>query len=123
MADLELRRAKRYRLVAPSDYWWLGQGMSIKAGRGMTQNISNIGAMITSDECPPLGSRIEVTVFIPRRPDSRDQLKLHGEGFVVRVEENTMVCQSDAKGFAASVQFYPEPLGNAEETCPDRSES
>lgn len=75
-----------------------------------------------SEACPPVGVNIQMSVFVPRRPESRYQLELHGEGRVVRVEEALPISQGkSAKGFAASVHFYPESLSDIEELSRNRN--
>jgi hypothetical protein len=42
-------------------------------------------------------------------------MKLNGEGVVVRVESERMGLDQQPIGFAASVQFYPEPMDTSEQ--------
>lgn len=112
---LLMQRAKRFECAAPVAFWWpLAQG-AVQSGMGVTQNIGNSGVMIAANECPPAGVHIQMTVFLPRFEGSGYAMKLHGEGVVTRVESETLDSDERPIGFAASVQFYPEPMDASEQ--------
>jgi hypothetical protein len=124
MTDLEMRRAKRYGLTAPVDFWWPSTEGSVQASRGVTKNISSCGLLVVANQCPSAGSPIQLTVFLPRRHGGGLQLELHGEGTVVRVERNSTTPRGELQsGFAASVQFYPELPDASEHPDKDRSDA
>jgi hypothetical protein len=107
MTDLELRNANRYRVAAPVDFWWPSPRGSARARRGVTRDISSRGVLVITDECPPVGAAIQMTVSLPRRKGRSHPLELHGEGVVIRVQSEKSNSLGE-RGFAASVHFYPE---------------
>jgi hypothetical protein len=122
MTEWDLRSARRYQMAAPTDFWWLEPSGATREGHGITRDISNTGVMIMSEECPSVGVRVQMSVFVPRRQESRNHLELHGEGRVVRVEETSATPQGEStKGFAASVQFYPESFSDVDQLNGDGS--
>ena len=110
-----MQRAKRFECAAPVAFWWpLANGV-VQSGTGVTQNIGNSGVSVTATECPAAGTRIQMTVFLPRVKGNDYAMKLHGEGVVVRVESEKLGSDLRPTGFAASVQFYPEPMDASEQ--------
>lgn len=111
MAPFYLDRAKRFEISAPVTFWWSYDKAPAKSGKGITRNISKSGIMVTASECPPAGARIQMNVRIPQSEDRKYGMELHGEGTVVRVDEDAAAGSgAKPKRFAASVQFYPEPM-------------
>jgi hypothetical protein len=124
MPDLEMRRAKRYGVAAPVDFWWPSIEGSIQASRGVTKNISSAGLLVVANQCPPVGSRIQLTVLLSRHRGGGLPLELHGEGTVVRVECDRTTPRGELEsGFAAAVQFYPELPDASEYPGKDRSDA
>jgi hypothetical protein len=109
MADLYLRQETRYQLNAPVSYWWSCSKGEIQEGNGVTRDISQTGVFVETAECPPAGTPVQMTVSLPRLGGDGSGMKLHGEGVVVRVEDNnTAKTKTLGKSFAASVRFYPD---------------
>ena len=114
MTGLYLDRPKRFELAVPATFWWSYAKGPAKSGKGVTNNISNSGVLVTTNECPPVGARIQMSVLMPRAEGKGYGMELHGEGMVVRVQEDTPAGSgAQSKGFAASVQFYPEPIDSS----------
>lgn len=113
--SLLIQRAKRFEIAARVAYWWSPTKGVVQSGTGVTRNIANSGVLIAASECPDAGSPIQVSIFIPRIGGKGYGMKLHGEGVVVRVESATMPPDLRPTGFAASVQFYPEPMDGSEQ--------
>ncbi len=121
--DLELRHSKRYQLAAPVNFWWLSPDGSIRASQGMTRDISSSGVLVVTSDCPPSGTRIQMTVLLPRRDGSGHGMELHGEGTVIRLEESANPRQQKRRSeFAASVHFYPEIPDDSEHLSQAHSE-
>jgi len=109
MADLERRRAPRFKLTDPVQYWWLAPSGSVQACQGMTQDIGIGGVMVVARRCPPKGVRVQMTIHVARHDGVESALTLHGEGIVVRVETGKATKPSQrSKGFAALMHFYSE---------------
>ena len=53
---------------------------------------------------PPAGVRLQLDILLPKLDESGPGLRLNGEGVVLRT-----CAEGTERGFAASVQFYPEP--------------
>jgi hypothetical protein len=59
------RKQIRYPLRAPIAYQWRnGQGQE-QRGRGWTQNVSEQGALVSSDKCPAAGDLVNLTLRVP----------------------------------------------------------
>ena len=116
MTAFYLDRAKRFEVVAPVTFLWSRAKGPAESGKGVTKNISKSGILVATKECPPPGARIQMTVRMPRAEDKGYGMELHGEGTVVRVETDASA-GSGARpiGFAASVDFYPEPVTPSEQ--------
>jgi hypothetical protein len=107
---MELRRNKRYILSAPVRFAWASHGGSIHNGEGITRDINEFGAYVLTDNLPSVGALIDLDVLLPNREDFAPGMRLYGEGKVIRCEPNGNKDTGTREGgFAASVQFYPEP--------------
>lgn len=110
-----LDRANRFEFSVPVSFWWSRAKGSTQSGKGTTRNISSSGVLVATNECPPVGVAVQLTVFMPRTASKSHAMELHGEGTVVRVESDvTSRSGGEPKGFAASVHFYPEHIDFSE---------
>jgi PilZ domain len=121
MVVLELRREKRFEVAAPVDFWWPTQRGSVRTSHGITRDIGNSGVLVTAEECPPVGTHIQMTIRVPKQRSSGRPLELHGEGTVVRAEEIGLTPRRGLKCFAASVQLYPEMPSGSEQPSRTRT--
>ena len=118
-----MQRTKRFECSAPVAFWWpLGQGV-VQSGLGVTRNISNSGVLIEASECPAVGTPIQMMVFLPRIEGNGYRMKLNGEGVVVRVEGEETGLDQGLTRFAASVQFYQEPVDGSEQPAKDSAKA
>jgi len=116
MTALYPGRASRFELSAPVSFWWSHEKGIAHFGKGVTKNISHSGILVTANDCPPAGARIQINVRMPRLGSSSHVVELHGEGTVLRVEGDAADGSSNrAKEFAASVSFYPERVDISEQ--------
>ena len=111
---IELRKARRYPLSAPVRFMWAPREGKPQTGRGVTRDINIAGVYVQTDALPPVGSRIQMELVLPRLGDTGPGMQLAGEGVVLRSEpcSDTGVAASPG-GFAASIQFYPETTASA----------
>ena len=110
-----MRKEVRYKIAALATFWWSYQGGTASAGQGVTQDISQGGVWVVSDTAPPPGSRIQMTVTLPRIEGSRYGMRLAGDGVVVRSESFEGAKEHNGPpGFGASIQFYPEQVGDTD---------
>jgi PilZ domain len=85
-ATQEARRAVRYSLRASAIFTWIDERGHRRAARGYTRDISIKGAYIAADLCPPRGTSVTISVFLPAQPDERTCIRVKAEGRVLRVD-------------------------------------
>ena len=103
-AVVELRRSRRYRLLAPTSFSWERPDGQLQEGRGTIRDISDRGVFVTGYVVPPVGARLDVDVYLSSLEEGGANVHLHGEGTVVRVEQES----ESTKGFAATLAFQTE---------------
>ena len=102
---IELRKGNRYRLNAPLQFLWAPQNGVPHSGQGVTRDINASGVYVRAKVFPPVGSRVQMEILLPKLADAGHGMHLNGEGVVVRVDSHVGTREG---GFAAKVQFYPE---------------
>lgn len=108
-APVELRRAKRYQLSAPTIFVWAPQDGISQSGDGETRDINTFGVYVLTNSLPPVGARVQLEIMLPTLTETGFGMHLQGEGVVFRREPSgSDGTGSSPAGFAASVQFYPE---------------
>ena len=117
----ELRQAKRYRIVVPVSFWWIGKDEAAYTGLGNTTNISTNGAFIASASCPPVGAAIALEIHLPCLPGARREMELYGEGIATRYVDSETTSVND-NGFAVRANFYPQRSHTPEELDPSTEE-
>jgi PilZ domain len=106
-AAVELRKSRRYRLLAPATFLWERSDGLLMEGKGMIRDVSDRGVYVAGDVAPPIGSHLDVDVYLPSLEPGSGAVQLHGEGTVVRVDREA----EGTKGFAAAVAFQTEAAG------------
>src|SRR5450755_1228291 len=82
----EARVTRRYPIAAQVSFQWRGSDRAWFHGTGITRDISASGALILSDDLPPLGAEIEVMVMVPSvKRGATATGRLTGTGTVVRL--------------------------------------
>jgi hypothetical protein len=99
---VELRKSRRYRLLAPTSFSWERPDGQLQEGRGTIRDISDRGVFVTGYVVPPVGARLDVDVYLSSLEECG--ANVHGEGTVVRVDQES----ESTKGFAATVAFQTE---------------
>jgi hypothetical protein len=108
-SNIDLRKAKRYRLSAPALFLWAHQEGTPQSGRGITRDINAAGVYVLTDMLPPVGALVQLDILLPKLEDPGFGMSLAGEGVVLRAEPHGAQGAGTSKaGFAASVNFYPE---------------
>ena len=79
------RRAIRFPLEVRTEFWWTDKGIE-KHSEGRTRDISEMGAFILADACPPCGIQIRFKVFLPVLSGFEPQTRVEAVGEVLRVE-------------------------------------
>jgi hypothetical protein len=82
---MQLRQATRYQSSSPTFYRWDSSEGQPHQGEGMTLDISTQGVFIRAIACPPVGTHIELEVWLPKLHKGSPGILLYGEGQVLRV--------------------------------------
>jgi hypothetical protein len=67
-------------------FWWTDTGIE-KWSEGRTHDISEVGAFVLADTCPPSGIQIGFKVFLPVLPGFEPKARVEAVGHVLRVEQ------------------------------------
>lgn len=114
---VELRKSRRYRLLAPASFSWKRPDGLLQEGRGTIRDISDRGVFVViRDMVPPPGTHLDVDVFLPSLEVRSGAVHLHGEGTVVRVDRQA----ESTTGFAAAVSFQTEAASGPTVVNPKR---
>ncbi len=101
-ASLNLRVSVRYALQARVVFQWNAHDGAEKVGRGQTRDISQKGAYIETEDSPPTGTRVAMSIFLPALGGEARGLRVDAEGRVVRVEPRQETESGVASGFAVA---------------------
>jgi PilZ domain len=105
---MELRNRVRYRLSADAVFAWEGAQHNRLQGKGITRDISLAGAFIFTSTCPPLGTTVELDVFLsPPSGTAGKNVRIRTEATVIRVEHS-----APFEGFAAVSQDFKLLFGS-----------
>ena len=95
-------------------FFWAPQTGPPQSGEGMTRDVNTTGVYVKAEETPPVGALVQMDIMLPNLAPSGPGLHLTAEGVVLRVDQRGAKCAgTNGGGFAASVQFYPEPSESA----------
>ena len=87
----------RYRLSADAVFAWEGAQHDRLQGEGITRDISLAGAFIFTSTCPPVGSTVQLDVFLPPILGAAGKrVRIRTSATVLRIENS-----AGSKGFAA----------------------
>ncbi len=99
---MERRISLRYPLHAETVFAWDDEYGQHRERHGHTRDVGRKGAFILAAECPPNGSRVALSVFLPASNGETGTLRMEAQGCVVRAES---AGESEARpGFAVSHQ-------------------
>jgi hypothetical protein len=94
----ERRKGKRFRLrLAVLFSWRDAQGL-LQSGEGWSRNIGSRGAYVRTNTAPPIGTLLEMNIFLPELGYKIHTAEIHAKGQVARVDCELM---GQASGFAA----------------------
>jgi hypothetical protein len=113
---LELRKSKRYRLLAPVSFLCERPDGLLQEGKGTIRDISDRGVFVTGDLLPQCGAHLELEVYLPSLDAGATAVQLYGEGTVLRVDQEEGI----TKGFAATVAFQTEAASGPTVVNPGR---
>jgi hypothetical protein len=111
------RRAIRFPLEVLTVFWWTDSGIE-KRSEGRTRDISEMGAFVLANACPPSGIQIRFKVFLPVL-GFEPQTRVEAVGQVLRVERSNGL--NGPHGFAiltrqTLLQFKNDALEQEEES-------
>ncbi|HXZ11712.1 MAG TPA: PilZ domain-containing protein [Candidatus Sulfotelmatobacter sp.] len=101
-ASVNLRVSVRYALQARVVFQWSAHDGAEKVGRGRTRDISQKGAYIETEDFPPAGTQVAMSIFLPALGGDACVLRVDAEGRVVRVDEKQETVSGIASGFAVA---------------------
>jgi len=94
----ERRGSKRFRLHLPVVFSWRDSAGTVQSGEGSTGNISGRGIYVRTKVAPPLGTTVEMNVFLPQSAYCLRAGEIHAKGQVTRIDHEP---QGQLCGFAA----------------------
>ena len=98
----ELRNRVRYRISGDAVFAWEGSQKCRLLGEGVTRDISLAGAFIYTRTCPPVGTAVELDIFLSPAPGNGGRtVRIKTQATVIRVEHS-----GTAEGFAATSQDF-----------------
>jgi hypothetical protein len=77
------RTAVRYKLRLPVVFYW-NDGTE-RVGGGFTSDVALDGALIVSQTRPPIGSTVQIEIFLPSPNQSEERFRIECTGVVTRV--------------------------------------
>jgi len=80
------RKTFRYSLQAQVMFSWEDRHGARQDASGRTLNISHKGAYVIAAECPAVGARVSLTIFLPALGGETRTLHLETKGRVTRAE-------------------------------------
>jgi hypothetical protein len=106
---MELRNRVRYRLSADAVFAWEGIRNSRFLGEGVTRDISLTGAFVFTPTCPPVGSTVQIDVFLTSdRSKGRKAVRIRTKATVIRVDHS-----ATSEGFAVASQYFALQFGSS----------
>ena len=95
---VERRKHRRFKLRAPVQFLWKSSGAGRQSAEGNTCDISPHGVFVQTQSCPPLGTNVQIDVFLVN--NSGSPIVMRASGNVVRIEK----AQESLPGFAVPIK-------------------
>jgi hypothetical protein len=96
---MDRRRAPRFRLRLVVALSWKDEAGVVSGTQGYSRDVNTGGIYVESEVSPPLGTYVEMNVFLPKPASSIRPVELHAEGRVVRIDPT--ISSTQPGGFAA----------------------
>ena len=94
----ERRGSKRFRLRLAVVFSWRDAQGIVQGSEGLSCNISSHGIYVRTKLAPPVGSAVEMNVFLPQPAYDIRAAEIHAKGHVTRIDQGTIAPMC---GFAA----------------------
>jgi PilZ domain-containing protein len=108
---MELRKRVRYRLAANAVFAWESAQSSRLLGQGVTRDISLAGVFIFTSTSPPVGTAVQLEIFLPPLLRGTQGARIKTEATVIRIEHS-----GGAEGFAVVGHGFSLFSGETQET-------
>lgn len=99
---LEQRCKTRYRLHSTVEFSWQERNGVTKRGTGGTGDISSDGVFVVTSGAPPVGSKVQLEVTLPK-------FQGEGAGTILRCEAQVVRCEAEGFAAVAELEFGIEP--------------
>ena len=96
MADR--RKGKRFRLRLAVLFSWRDAQGRLQSGEGWSRDIGSRGVYVRTDTAPPVGTLLEMNIFLPELGYKIRTAEIHAKGHVARIDCERI---GQACGFAA----------------------
>ena len=94
----ERRGSKRFRLRLAVVFSWRDTQGIVQSGEGASRNISSRGIYVRTKLAPPVGTAVEMNVFLPQPAYDIRAAEIHAKGQVTRIDLGPI---NGTYGFAA----------------------
>jgi hypothetical protein len=94
----ERRISRRFRLRLAVVFSWRDAQGIVQSGEGSSRNISSRGIYVRATSAPPVGTAVEMNVFLPQTAFDIRAAEIHAKGQVTRVDQGPL---AQPCGFAA----------------------
>ena len=78
----------RFLLQTAVKFWWTNGSGEALQGEGRSRDVSEHGAFVFAPNCPPVGTRLQLTIDLEGIPDEIGALPVEVQGKVLRVEQS-----------------------------------
>jgi len=94
----ERRKGKRFRLRLAVLFSWRDEQGRLQSGEGWSRDIGSHGVYVRTDTAPPIGTFLEMNIFLPELGYKIHTAEIHAKAQVARVNCERV---GQACGFAA----------------------
>jgi hypothetical protein len=94
----ERRKGKRFRLRLAVLFSWRDAQGRLQSGEGWSRNIGSRGVYVSTGTAPPIGTLLEMNIFLPELGYKIRTAEIHAKGQVARIDCERM---GQPCGFAA----------------------
>jgi hypothetical protein len=99
LIDMRSTRTEiRFPVEASVEFWWQDSQGATHHGLGRSRDISEHGAFVFAEHCPPKGDRVELKILIDEIADAGKVFHVHVKGNVLRVDK--ILSEHEGYGFA-----------------------
>jgi PilZ domain len=86
----ERRGSKRFRLRLAVVFSWRDTQGIVQSSEGSSCNISSRGIYVRTKLAPPVGTAVEMNVFLPQLACDIRAAEIHAKGHVTRIDRGTI---------------------------------